>query len=223
MLAYAANRPIAGKRESSPNALLLVISIHVALLAVVMSAKMDLPAKIWHHTQLIKIPLPPAPPPIQPQQTRPQTKQQIMRIDHPAAPMPPSQPKAGPFFATGGSSGVSLPASGGEGGTDSMPAKPVPSLPQFHDPQLLTPSSELRPPYPASKLASEEEATLHLRLTIDDQGRVVAVEPVGNADREFLASARRFIIAHWRYQPASENGRAVGSVLTVTLRFQLDG
>lgn len=223
MLAYAANRPIAGKRESSPNALLLVISIHVALLAVVMSAKMDLPAKIWHHTQLIRIPLPPVPPPTQPQQSRPQTKRQISWIDHPQPQLPISQPKADPFVANGGPSSDPLPVGGNGGGADPLPVKPVARPPQSSDPQLLTPSSELRPPYPASKLASEEEATLHLRLTVDDQGGVVAVEPLGNADREFLASARRYITAHWRYRPATKDGRAVASVIDVTLRFQLDG
>ena len=59
MLAYLANRPVAGTRQSSPNALLLVISVHVALLAAVMSAKMDLPARIFDPPpKVISIPLP---------------------------------------------------------------------------------------------------------------------------------------------------------------------
>jgi periplasmic protein TonB len=91
------------------------------------------------------------------------------------------------------------------------------------DPRLLTPASELRPPYPQSKLLSEEEATLRLKLTISDSGRVIAVDPLGAADRDFLDAARRYLIAHWRYQPASEDGRAVASSTVITLRFQLDG
>jgi protein TonB len=88
--------------------------------------------------------------------------------------------------------------------------------------QLATPPSELRPPYPAIKLASEEEAVLKLRLTIDAGGRVVAVEPVGRADPVFLQAARRHLLAHWRYKPALEIGRAVTSTTVITLRFQLD-
>jgi protein TonB len=91
------------------------------------------------------------------------------------------------------------------------------------DARLLTAASDLKPPYPPSKLASEEEAVLRLKLTIDERGRVVAVEPVGRADRAFLESARRHLIAHWRYRPATEGGRAVSSSAVITLRFQLDG
>jgi protein TonB len=87
----------------------------------------------------------------------------------------------------------------------------------------VTPPQELRPPYPQAKLLAEEEATLRLRLAIDEQGRVVAVDPVGRADAIFLAAARRHLLAHWRYKPAMKDGRAVPSSITITLRFELDG
>lgn len=90
-------------------------------------------------------------------------------------------------------------------------------------PQLLTPASELKPPYPPSKLLNEEEAVLHLRLTIDGNGRVVAVDPLGRNDPVFLEAARRYLIAHWRYKPALESGQAVASSTTITLQFRLDG
>jgi protein TonB len=63
---------------------------------------------------------------------------------------------------------------------------------------------------------------LRLNLTIDERGRVVAVDPIGRADGTFLEAARRHLIAHWRYRPATEDGRAVSSTLAVTLRFQLE-
>jgi protein TonB len=87
----------------------------------------------------------------------------------------------------------------------------------------VTPQSELKPPYPPSKLLAEEEASLRLSLTIDERGRVVAVEPIGHTDPVFLAAARRYLLAHWRFRPASEDGRAVASTTVITLRFQLDG
>jgi protein TonB len=97
------------------------------------------------------------------------------------------------------------------------------AAPVRHGPKLLTPPSELRPPYPPSKILSQEEAVLRLRLTISDAGRVTAVDPIGFADREFLDAARRYLIAYWRYQAATEDGRPVSSSSVITLRFQLDG
>jgi protein TonB len=81
----------------------------------------------------------------------------------------------------------------------------------------------LKPPYPQSKLLTGEEAELTLRLGIDSSGRVVSVEPVGRADRVFLEAARRHLMGHWRYKPATEGGRAVATSTVITLRFQLDG
>jgi protein TonB len=95
--------------------------------------------------------------------------------------------------------------------------EPAPTGPRF-----ATPAGAVKPPYPASKLQSEEEASLRLRLAIDERGRVTSVEPVGRADRAFLEAARRHILARWRYQPATEGGRPVASSTVVTLRFELD-
>ena len=89
-------------------------------------------------------------------------------------------------------------------------------------PRLLTPQSEMKPPYPATKLLNEEEGAVTVRVTIDEQGRVIAVDPVGRADPAFLDAARRHLLAHWRFKPASENGHAVISSTVVTLHFELD-
>lgn len=219
MLAYASSRELPGKRESSPNALLLVISVHVALLALAMSAKMDIQRTIRRNPQLINIPVPVAPPSdSRPRALRPQPRPVIDRQAAdplvPRADPQPSEPT--PIIAD------AVPAAGD--GTAVLPIIPAPKpvAPIHHDPRLLTPLSELKPPYPAAKLASEEEATLRLRLSIDKHGRVTAVDPIGAADREFLESARRYILGHWRYEPASDGGEPASSTLTVTLQFELD-
>jgi protein TonB len=46
---------------------------------------------------------------------------------------------------------------------------------------------------------------------------------VGAADRVFLEAARRHLIAHWRYRPATEDGRPIASSVVISLRFLLDG
>jgi protein TonB len=39
----------------------------------------------------------------------------------------------------------------------------------------------------------------------------------------FLRAARQYLLARWRYRPASEDGRAVSSSTIITLRFTLEG
>ena len=221
MLAYSASRPLLGKRQSSPHAMLVVIAMHVALIAGVMSAKMDLPKRISHRPLVIDLlPDPTPPPPNMTVKTPPPRATQIA-IDQPErnVPLPhfdriPVDPGAtmdpGPIAGAGTLATLVLPST-------------VVSVPVRHDPRLLTPPSELRPPYPPSKILSQEEAVLRLRLTISEAGRITAVDPIGFADREFLDAARRYLIAHWRYQAATEDGRPVSSSSVITLRFQLNG
>lgn len=220
MLAYAANAPRIAERRSAPNAMLFIVAGHVAVIAAVMSARMDLPRKLFD-PPIVVTPIPiPQPPTPDPNPRNPTQPNSGPTIDHPTpidrlpGPSPtdlgPLTPDPGPI----GGAGINLPPE----------PQPIPLAdPVRLGPQLLTPVSELKPPYPSSKLLTEEEATLKLRLTIDEHGRVTAVEPVGRVDGVFLAAARRHLIGHWRYKPASVDGRPISSSMVVTLRFQLDG
>ena len=219
MLAYAATAPRFAERRPSPNALLAIIAGHVALLAVVMSAKMDVPGRLSREPPTIFIPVPNPPPP--PPTPMPQSAPRLPPGPTVTEPHIPVQPLPGPDL----SPTPAFPDPGPIAGNATVPdPMPLPKPAPIHlGPQLLTPPDSLKPPYPAIKLASGEEAALQLRLTIDERGRVVAVEPVGRADPVFFAAARRHMLAHWRYRPASEDGRAVSSTMVITLRFQLDG
>jgi protein TonB len=218
MLAYAASAPRTAERSPSPNAMLAIVAAHVALVALVMSAKLDIPIHIngkpIEVTWIDPVEPPPPNPPVQ-RTPHPQPGPTALEPEVPVPPSPgptltptPPLPNPGPFVSPSG---------------DLLPLPTPTPAPVRIAAQLLTPSSELRPPYPPSKLAAEEEASLRLSLSIDERGRVVAVEPVGRADPVFLAAARRYMLAHWRYKPASEGGRAVASTIVITLKFQLDG
>jgi len=221
MLAYAANRPRVGASQSSPNTLLFVACGHIALLAIAMSVKMALPPRITDPpTPFIRISVQKPPPP-RPVDAR-QPQRPTDRTEHPA-PQPPL-PTAGPQLPL--DPGPSLgPATGADPGPVPLPPLPFPPPQPIginRDAQLLTPAPDLRPPYPQSKLLAGEEASLKLRLTIDESGRVVAVDPVGRADPVFLSAARRHLLAHWRYKPAMKDGRAVPTSIVISLRFELD-
>ena len=221
MLAYAASRPRFAERNPSPNAMLGIIAAHVALAAVVMSAKVELPPKTsFTRTVIDFIPVPkePAPKPIAtkiPQPPRP-IPMPDARQPAPIHPTPP-QNDANPTLPDPG-----IAPDSGRGAQIDVRPNPQP-VPLATAAKLLTPPSELKPPYPPSKLLSEEEAVLKLRLTIDASGRVIAVDPVGFADSVFLEAARRQIMTHWRYRPATEGGRAVTTSTVITLEFRLDG
>jgi len=223
MLAYAASRPAPLDRRPHPNALLAIIALHVGVAAVVVSAKMDLPGRL-HPEPPIRVTLYPEPktPPPDPQPTHPaQQPVQNRTIDQPPI-----------HIETPVHLGETVdppPAHFDDGVLAGGGAVVIPEIPKIiHNlvmvgPRLVTSAAELKPPYPPSKLLTEEEASLRLRLTIDEQGRVTAVDPIGRADPVFLAAARRHLIAHWRYRPATEDGRAVSTTEVITLHFQLDG
>lgn len=210
--------PAYADRKRHPRALMLIVAGHAALLAAVMTAKMDIGGNfIPTKTDVKLIPVPPEPaqnPPEPKQAAResvidtvprvvPFPQPNVPRVDTRPLPLPLRDP--GPLI----------------GPVPAIDSKPTP-MPVRTGPRFITPESRLKPPYPQQKLRLEEEAVLRLRLSIDERGRVAAVEPVGRTDPMFLAAARRHLIAHWRYQPATEDGRAVASSTVITLRFQLE-
>jgi protein TonB len=219
MLAYAANAPRFAERRRSPKALMLIVGAHAMALAALMTAKMDLPITKYVPTQIIDIsdPVPPEPtPPPQPQhQVKPQPVQSVLDTVRPVVPINPIGPITvdPPIDPT-----PIIPIAGGGTVAATNPIhEPVRVAARFNTPDRL-----LKPPYPPSMQAREIEATLKLRLQIDERGRVVAVDPVGRADPAFLEAARKHLLAKWRYRPATEDGRPVDSSTVITLRFELE-
>ncbi len=220
MLAYAANAPRIAERRSAPNTLLFIIAGHVAVVAAVMSARMDLPPIVKHPPiDIFWVPKLADPPPPNPVPNHQTVQQHAITVDHPTVDVP--TPAHSDQTAAAGPTGDSnlFPILGAAGSIE----LPPPHFAVKFGPELATPEAELKPPYPQSKLLTEEEAVLRLKLTIGQNGRVIAVDPVGRTDRAFLDAARRHLLAHWRYKPASEDGRPVISSTIITLRFQLDG
>lgn len=211
MLAYA---PRPERRRLNPSALALIVGAHAMAILAVMSARMDLTPP-WKpgRTEVTLIPIPPEPQPdpVDQPQARPSRPLDTPRPIVDALPLPgppaddfPLPPDLGPVV-----------------GIDPGP-RPAVDPPARTGPRFATPEGAIRPPYPEAKRAAEQEATLRLRLAIDDRGRVVAVDPVGPADPVFLAAARRHILKAWRYKPAMEGDSAIASSTVITLQFELD-
>ena len=213
MLAYA---PRPQRRRLNPPAFALIVGIHVLAIAAIMSARMDVaPTPRQPPTKVELIKLPPEPEKARPQPNAPQTPSSAW-----TAPTPVIEPlpQPGPTIA------LLPPPDPGPlvgNGMDPLPIpKPLPAV--RTGPRFVTADADIRPPYPESKRMLEEEATLRLRLGIDERGRVIAVDPVGKADPAFLAAARRHILRVWRYKPAMDGDRAIASTTVITLKFELD-
>ncbi len=227
MLAYAAGRQRIAERGSSPSTMLLIVGGHVAAVAIAMTIKVAVDYREKADpTEVIlvepeRIP-PPPPPEAQPRKDPVEPRSDIFVPDPPILSPPLPTPDIG-------TTSDPVPPTGTAIGRDPpqppilLPLPPRPADPVRVAARLATPASALRPPYPSSKLDSQEEAALKLRLSIDERGRVVAVDALGPADGAFLASARRHLIAKWRYQPATVDGKPVASSTVITLRFQLEG
>jgi protein TonB len=214
MLAYA---PRPERRRLHPTTLALIVGAHAAAILAVMSARMEVTRHREPPTIVDTIKLPPEPKKAQPEPragqvpdpawTAPRPVIEPLRLPLPGPAidlLPPPDP--GPLI--------------GSGIDRARPARPNPAV--RTGPRFATAESDIRPPYPESKRALDEEATLRLRLSIDERGRVVAVEPVGKADPAFLAAARRHILRAWRYKPALDGDRAIASTTLITRQFELD-
>ena len=78
------------------------------------------------------------------------------------------------------------------------------------------------PPYPLLALRLAEEGSARLHLTISAQGVVTDAAVVRSSGYDDLdQAARNWIIAHWRYRPATRGGVAVASTGDVQVRFDL--
>ena len=215
MLAYAAPRP--GREGTHPRMLLLIIAGHVLAIGAVMLAKSEIATRPDVPTVIIDIPQLADPP------TNPEPR---ARADPRSSNATTPQPEVPiPTFENHGIEFRSIPLEPTNGsGTGTLASQP-PFVPPHeivrHGAQIATAEGRLRPPYPEVKQMLGEEATLTLKLSIDAHGHVTAVEPIGSADRAFLASARKHLLSVWRFTPATEDGQPVPSTKVITLHFKL--
>ncbi|GAA4750809.1 hypothetical protein GCM10023264_16740 [Sphingomonas daechungensis] len=217
MPVYASPPGFVGQRQH-PRALVFIVGIHAVAIAAVMTAKMDLPTRIFEPPIIVdQIPIPPDPPPQKVPEPPKRKSPPNSSIDHTQPLVPISNPRGPSVDQT---PIPTLPTPGPIGTGPEVVPVPVPD-PVWIAARFITPNRLIKPPYPADKQRLEEEATLRLKLSIDERGHVVAVEPVGKVDRSFFEAARRHLIANWRYKPATEDGHPVPSSTVITLSFRL--
>ncbi len=79
------------------------------------------------------------------------------------------------------------------------------------------------PPYPESAIENKEEGTVMLLVLVGVDGKPITttVEPTTKAAPELIQAARDWVMQHWRFSPALENGAPVQSYARVPVAFRL--
>lgn len=109
--------------------------------------------------------------------------------------------------------------------TDAKPT-PIPltpSTPAVADtPAMGIAATHTIPPYPMLERRLGEQGTVTLRLMISPQGVITGAEVVKSSGYPGLdQGAITWVMAHWKYKPAVQNGSPVASQTTAAVMFSL--
>ena len=211
------------QKPRSPTSLVVVILAHAAVLTALALSKMEMPVKVFTPIKIrdvIEKPPPPEVPP-EPKQRAPELPKSVVDRVIPIIPDLPRDdaivvPQPRPF----------IPYDPGPSGTaDSIPVDPPKPLPR--DPVRteaeIDSRSGLQPDYPAAEERAQVEGSVTVRVLIGADGRVKSVERVRSASDAFFRATERQALRHWRFKPATIDGRPVESRKTITVHFRLDG
>jgi protein TonB len=216
------------QKPKSPGGLALVIALHAAVLTALMLAKNEY-VRITEPPIVVRpIPDTPEPPPIpepEPDRQAPKQKSEIRYVP-PEVPAPRrddvvlgERTDTPVIFDSG-------PIGTGEPKIPDLVPLPVPTPQPVPEPvrveARLDARSELQPPYPASEQRAENEGSVTVRILIGADGRVKQVEKVKATSDAFFRATEQQALRHWRYKPATLDGKPVESRTTVTVRFRLD-
>lgn len=148
------------------------------------------------------LPVQPEPPPVKPAPVRPATADELP----PPAPVPqePAATEAAPQAPM-----VDVPVT----------APVVRKLPARVDTAYL---DNPEPVFPSMSRRLGEEGRVLLQVRVGHDGSVLAVTVYRSSGYRRLDDAAARAVVHWRFLPASVNGIAVESTVTVPINFSLD-
>jgi protein TonB len=130
-----------------------------------------------------------------------------------------------PIIPTGGGMTLGgLPPVGTIEGTTIAPPNDPPRQPSMFVKARLNPrfADNFKPDYPPGLRREGIEGSVTVRVTIDERGRVTAVELIKADDQRFFAETRDQALRYWRFEPARRDGVAVVSDQTMTVHFRLE-
>ena len=204
-----------------PGGMALVIALHAAAFAGLVLVKTDIVRQTLEPTRLINILPPPTPKQEPPPEPRQQPPRQQSVLDAPR-PIIPTQRDDGPAV------------------TERIPPQPT-YFPPAHETVLAdaTPdfprlpvrveaqvdprfAGALQPPYPPAEESRQRDGTVRVRVTIGADGRVKAIARLSATSEAFWNATERHALAHWRFRPATEDGRPVESTKLMNVIFRIE-
>lgn len=207
----------------SPGALAAAVALNggvVALLITIPAAKVI----IEQAPRLVTYEVTPAPPP-PPNVDKPKPEKQRNPIQKAVeTPVRPSDPVIPDIMVSTGGSAidrgafVDLPPIGDVGLQKETPHTPVLTAAK-PDPRF---ADAFHPDYPPSLRRDGLEGSVTVRVTIDERGRVIAVEMVRATNTAFFEETRRQALKEWRFTPATRDGVPICTEQTMTVSFRLE-
>jgi len=208
----------------SPAALAAAIALNGGLVGLLIAVPVTM--KIMPHDppmRVYKVPLTPPPPPVA--DPPPQTAEHPVAQPRPQPAQPPRTTIVDPIVPIAGDGAIV----GGEirlDGADSgeilppvvPPAGPV-LVKASPDPRF---AARFRPTYPPALRREGLEGSVTVRVTIDEQGRVIAIEQVRATHPAFFEETRQQALRGWRFRPATRDGVPVRSEQVLTVQFRME-
>jgi protein TonB len=206
----------------SPMGLGLVIAMHIAALGALALVKGPEFFQPPTPLDIFDVPIPPEPkadaePPPPRDEPRPQLPPVLDRT-------PPVVPPINDNFADSRDATPDIPSLEDGAGTAfvadrvELPPPPVRLEAQW-DSRF---AAERQPPYPSSEQRAERDGTVRVELTIGADGRVKAIHRLRATSEAFWRATERHALAHWRFRPATLDGRPVESTKVMNIYFRIE-
>lgn len=209
-------------RTASPTSLGLVVLIHGAAIAALVLAKMEMPVPTEYvGTTVTLIPIKPPPEPVKPD---PETKVKPPEPVYvrPEVPVPPPPIPHDNLTTTSESTTTFTDPGPVSERVVERPPEPKPIHEPVRREARLDSSSELKPPYPISEQRAGTEGSVTLRVMIGPDGKVKSAQKVRATNDAFFQATLRHALRHWKFRPATLDGRPVETSKVMTLHFTLE-
>ena len=208
------------QKRNSPTSLGLVILLHAALISAVIMIRSPAFERLTHPPTVVTL-IPdetvPPPDPARPQPDQPQPRQEVFEhvpplVDtHPIGPTVDSHPDNVVIASNTADSGAGI--------IPQLPPEP-PAIPVRRAAQI-DPSSHLQPPYPPSEYRLQRDGRVQVQVTIGPDGRVIDVARISATSDAFWLVTREQALRHWRFRPATVDGRPVQDTRVMSLVFRI--